>query len=83
MSDRKLPKSLHTVTVLVNLSRFLMVREPSAKVAIKEALQILELSDLPDVYKLADAALAQLSKPSKAWIPEKSIYDLNEKSIYS
>ena len=88
MSDRKLPKSLHTVTVLVNLSRFLMVREPSPKVAIREALQILNLTDLPDVYGLADAALAQLTKNQPAvkqphkgidapYMGPHSVYNLN------
>lgn len=64
---RPLAKSLHTVSVLVNLSRYFMLEGETAEQALATALLILDLNDLPDVHGLKAQALKQLAKqPSKA-----------------
>ena len=61
MKDRKLPKSLHTVTVLVKVAKDQRkTHQVSADAALDMAISILDLRDLPDVYGLIDAAKKQL-----------------------
>lgn len=57
---KPLAKSLHTVSVLVNLARHLMVAGLDADKAMTQALVILDLQDKPDVYGLVAAARKQL-----------------------
>lgn len=62
---KPLAKSLHTVSVLVNLARYLLQGDPkvhSEFTAIEQACVILELEGKPDVYDLKGQALKQLSK---------------------
>ena len=64
--SKPLAKSLHTVSVLVNLARFIQY-QPWAKPwnaaqCINHACAILELEGKPDVYGLKAAALKQLNK---------------------
>jgi hypothetical protein len=61
-TSKPLAKSLHTVSVLVNLSRHLMLAGLSAPKALEQACIILDLADKPDVYDLKGQALKQLSK---------------------
>lgn len=65
---RLLPKSLHTITVLENVTRFLMVAQGfDAPSAMKVALEVLQLDKLPDGYGLAASALLKINneKPVK------------------
>ena len=62
-----LPKSLHTVTVLVNVARECMAHReysdrPGDHDAVADALAILGYTGAPDAYGLADKARAVLSK---------------------
>jgi hypothetical protein len=59
---RPLAKSLHTVSVLVNLSRYFMLEGETAEQAMATALLVLDLNDLPDVHGLKVQALKQLAK---------------------
>lgn len=70
---KPIAKSLHTVTVLVQVARAMRgtVRLPLDVLAdnvqaqaayLAAALDVLELADKPDTYGLADAALKQLLK---------------------
>jgi hypothetical protein len=62
--NKPLPKSLHTVTVLVRVARDIQTRQPelSSFGAVHAALDILGLSDMPDDYALATQAAKQLRK---------------------
>lgn len=61
-----LPKSLHTVTVLVNVARiFQKMTGAAADEAIRLALGSLGYADAPDVYELAAKARAVLAKDAK------------------
>lgn len=67
MSDIKpLPKSLHTVTAVVNVARFLQKGEgpfkPHNEAAVTEALSILgyDFVTVPDPHRLAAKAVAAL-----------------------
>lgn len=68
MSDQAKPlaKSLHTVSVLVHLARFIRCQSWAAPWSdvqcIDHACAILELDGKPDVYDLKGQALKQLSK---------------------
>lgn len=66
MTDhRKLPKSIHTITALVNLSRFIMATgtpNPTTEEALDRAIQILKLDQLHDGHDVRAAALKQLLK---------------------
>lgn len=63
---RQLPKSLHTITVIENLTRFLMIAQGlDAKCAMRVTLEALKLSTLPDGYGLAAAALAKITTPTR------------------
>jgi hypothetical protein len=67
-------KSLHTVSVLVNLTRHILkqmglhpkvaleVSPASLEAAMAQACMILELDGKPDVYDLKGQALKQLTK---------------------
>ena len=60
---KPLPKSLHTVTVLVRAATMYMdtigdYRRPSA--ALDQAMHYLGLDEKPDTYGLKEAALKQL-----------------------
>jgi hypothetical protein len=60
---KPLAKSLHTVTVLVRLARFVSANfaiHAGSDEAVDEALDILGLRDMPDPYGLRAAALKQL-----------------------
>jgi hypothetical protein len=66
---KPLAKSLHTITVLVNVARHLeataaTIAVPSAGWPgyVTQATRLLGLDDKPDVYGLADAAIKQLEK---------------------
>lgn len=58
--QKPIAKSLHTVTVLVQVAR--STGYPNPEDAIKRALIILGLEDAPDVYGLAAQALKKLNK---------------------
>lgn len=64
---KPLAKSLHTITVLVNVAKMCRNADTSGRVRdwpayVCEALIALGLEDKPDNYGLADAAIAQLNK---------------------
>lgn len=60
---KPLAKSLHTVTVLVNVARYLEREEGKGPwTAIHHAAKILGLSDMPDTYGLIQQAYKKLSK---------------------
>lgn len=67
MNDN-LPKSLHTVKVLVNVARYVLKHGPCAAdksraEAVSDALEILGYAPLhPDTYGLRLAAIKQLGK---------------------
>lgn len=65
---RKLPKSLHTVTVLVNLSETLIdMGEATGTIdALSQAVDILGLGALSDDYDLVGKAERQLAAKRKA-----------------
>lgn len=62
--DKPLAKSLHTVTVLVNVARLQWHADKiggrSWAAYVYEALVALNLQDKPDTYGLADQAIKQL-----------------------
>jgi hypothetical protein len=65
-TTKPLPKSLHTVTVLVRVARHLQNSEPSAarpnnETAVDEALVLLGHRDTPDTYCLGAAAVKQMN----------------------
>lgn len=61
---RQLPKSLHTISVLVNLTRHLMTSTGmNGDEAITEAIFILKLNEMPDNYGLVAKALLRITKP--------------------
>ena len=61
---RNLPKSLHTVTVFVNMARVLQKSETlSNEEAVTKAVEVLGYSEFPDGYGLAAAAVRQLNAP--------------------
>jgi hypothetical protein len=64
MSDKPLAKSLHTVSVLVQVALYVLQSNGATnnKAAIDAAIAILGLSDKPDVYDLKGAALKQLNR---------------------
>lgn len=57
-----LAKSLHTITVLFNLGVYFMETQGIARAdhAVNKALEVLALKDKPDVYGLAEIAIAQI-----------------------
>ena len=58
-----IPKSLHTVSVLVNVARELMRPVPyPPNNAVCNALHVLGYGDTPDAYGLAAKAVAILEK---------------------
>lgn len=60
---QQLAKSLHTVSVLVNVTKYLMeLRGIPAEPALVDAVELLKLSDKDDVYNLKATALRQLNK---------------------
>lgn len=64
---KPLAKSLHTITVLVNVARIMRNNDRTGTAQswtayVYEALVALGLDDKPDVYGLADAAIKQLEK---------------------
>lgn len=60
---RKLPKSLHTVSVLCNLTRhFMDVDGQIVEDGLERAVNCLKLDELDDAYGLIDAAKKQLEK---------------------
>jgi len=65
MSDRILPKSLHTITVLVNLAAHIRAGrfvETTAVEDVRYALRILGLSDLTDAHGLFAAAVKRVEE---------------------
>ena len=62
--DKPLAKSLHTVTVLVNVARVMRnsdkIGGQSWAAYVYEALVALNLQDKPDSYGLANQAIKQL-----------------------
>jgi len=62
--DKPLAKSLHTVTVLVNVARVMRnadkIGRQSWAAYVYEALVALNLQDKPDSYGLANQAIKQL-----------------------
>jgi hypothetical protein len=78
----QLAKSLHTITVLENIGRHLMLTEGhSANEAVHRAIHILRLNDKDDVYGLADKAIAKLEaeakKPARSCFTGRSAELLN------
>lgn len=59
-SGRDIAKSLHTVTVVYQVTRALRSQHSSLEAALGAALGVLELSGRPDPYGLAARALALL-----------------------
>ena len=61
---KPLAKSLHTVTVLVRVSKMLLDQGISHTTvgAVADAAGILGLADMPDLYGLKSAAVTQLRK---------------------
>ena len=60
---KPIPKSLHTVTVLVAIARnHMLVHGTSAATAVMCATVMLDLHDAPDVYGLCEQAVRKLSK---------------------
>lgn len=60
---KTIPKSLHTVTVLVAVAREIRAyRENTDSDAVTDALAILGYADSPDTYQLADKARAILAR---------------------
>ncbi len=60
---KTLPKSLHTVTAWVNLSRYFMrVIGDEPQTAALRAQEILGLEFMSDTYALREAVIKQLSK---------------------
>ena len=57
---KPIPKSLHTVTVLVTMSRLLSPSEPAK--GVLDVLKSLGYTDTPDTYELVRQALKQLNK---------------------
>jgi hypothetical protein len=59
-----IPKSLHTVTVLVQLTRHLQSMQPGCPIeaCLFKALDILGYIDAPDVHSLVAQALKKLRK---------------------
>jgi hypothetical protein len=64
-----IPKSLHTVTVLVNVAREILLRGDYGNtsplrcmLAVDKARRILGYADTPDVYSLAARAVVILEK---------------------
>lgn len=64
---KPIPKSLHTVTVLVKLARYLKAASPRVSVPprswdswLDAALMLLDYSKTPDTHELRAAALKQL-----------------------
>lgn len=59
---QQLPKSLHTVTVLVNVAKHLCDIHPdmNAPTALANTLEILKLDEKEDVYDLIGKARKQL-----------------------
>lgn len=68
---KPIPKSLHTVTVLVAIARDQATRDAiwedmMAEELVDNALLLLGLADSPDVYGLRDQAIRKLSKGGAA-----------------
>lgn len=62
---KPIPKSLHTVTVLVNVAAHIRKDHPhtiSVHNAVREAAEVLGLNSQPDQYGLIESAIKQLSK---------------------
>ena len=66
--NKPLPKSLHTITVLVIMARLCRDTDANAQADrswdeyVSEAINKLELTDRPDVYELAAKATQQLER---------------------
>lgn len=63
-SEKPIAKSLHTISVIVQVSRFIRDNDLSLtrEQALEDAIVALELNGKPDVYGLKSAALKQLYK---------------------
>lgn len=57
-----LPKSLHTVTVLVAVATELRTDDMTARAAIERALAVLGYNNASDTYGLAAKAVRQLER---------------------
>jgi len=57
-----IPKSLHTVTVLVAVARAAYDEGLNAQEAIADALAVLGYANTPDTYQLADKARKVLAR---------------------
>ena len=67
MSTNTLPKSLHTVSVLVAVAQRLIINEGlSAAIAVSETLSVLGYTNTPDTYGLAQQALKKLNKATQS-----------------
>ena len=61
--NKPIPKSLHTVTVLVAIARnHMQIHGTSATTAVMCATVMLDLYDSPDTYGLCEQAVRKLSK---------------------
>lgn len=62
-STKPVAKSLHTISVIVNVARHIMAESGAdAESAADRAMEILGLADKPDTYGLKAAAIRQLLK---------------------
>jgi len=59
---KTLAKSLHTITVLVNVAKHVRPQALSNAAAVALACNILGLAGMVDTYDLCNKALAQLEK---------------------
>ena len=68
MTTDTLPKSLHTVTVLVAVARLFLAQAPhyNAFGAVHAALQSLGYTEEQDTYSLTQQAIKKLNKASQA-----------------
>jgi hypothetical protein len=62
MTMKTIPKSLHTITVLVAVARHMLASYETADQAIAAAVILLGYKGAPDEYQLASKARAILAK---------------------
>lgn len=64
--SKPLPKSIHTVSAIVNVARLIMANTTATQAAaVRDALEALGYSPENDPYGLAATALRQLEKAAK------------------
>lgn len=68
MTTRTLPKSLHTVSVIVAVAKLFLVSAPhyNAYGAVHAALQALGYKEEEDIYSLTQQAIKKLNKAAQS-----------------